>query len=229
MGRVVYIVGTDTGVGKTFLTSMLVAYLRSSGVSALAVKPFCTGGRRDVEILFKAQGCVLPREVINPFYFELPLSPLAAARMSGGALPDLTRVGRYIKGLREDSTIVLIEGCGGLCTPLGVSFALLEVIQAIPGPVILAARNALGVLNSTLLCVRLIQALIDVPIQIVLNDSPTRELSTDSNLKILSEIVEPIPVRRLPFAGRRIAVEIAQRKYKMLLADLVKEAIVPLP
>ena len=69
MGRIIFITGTDTGVGKTTLTALLLLHLRSSGVKALAMKPFCSGGTGDLEVYRRIQGDALVPELLNPFFF----------------------------------------------------------------------------------------------------------------------------------------------------------------
>lgn len=64
-----FITGTDTGVGKTVLTALLLSHLRQSGCSALAIKPFCSGGRGDAHLLHSLQNDDLTLDQINPFYF----------------------------------------------------------------------------------------------------------------------------------------------------------------
>src|SRR5882724_997479 len=78
--RIIFITGTDTGVGKTLLTALLLQHLLDSGVEALAMKPFCSGGREDVDLLQAIQNSRLPDDAINPFYFAEPVAPLVAAR-----------------------------------------------------------------------------------------------------------------------------------------------------
>src|SRR5260221_14172519 len=78
--RTIFITGTDTGVGKTLLTALLLAHLRQNGVPALALKPFCSGGRADAELFHALQDGDLTLDEINPFYFREPIAPLVAAR-----------------------------------------------------------------------------------------------------------------------------------------------------
>ena len=80
MSRIIFVTGTDTGVGKTLLTASLLHYLRQAGVNALAMKPFCSGGTGDVDLLQQIQGAEHPAEEINPFYFPEPVAPYVAAR-----------------------------------------------------------------------------------------------------------------------------------------------------
>ena len=91
--RIVFITGTDTGVGKTLLTAMLLAHLRDCGVNALAMKPFCSGGTTDLHVLNEIQGNELTNAEINPFYFTEPVAPLVAARKHRQKikLPDAAR------------------------------------------------------------------------------------------------------------------------------------------
>ncbi len=80
MRKIIFVTGTDTGVGKTLLTGLLLCHLRRRGVNALAMKPFCSGGRNDIELIQALQNHALPDEEVNPFYFPEPLAPLVAAR-----------------------------------------------------------------------------------------------------------------------------------------------------
>src|SRR5215471_13308077 len=70
--RLIFITGTDTGVGKTVLSAMLLSHLRAGGCHALGLKPFCSGARADVDLLRAVQARELTREEINPFYFPEP-------------------------------------------------------------------------------------------------------------------------------------------------------------
>ena len=77
--KIIFITGTDTGVGKTLLTALLLHHLRQTGVRALAMKPFCSGGRADVKLLQSLQPGELSDEEMNPFFFKEPIAPLIAA------------------------------------------------------------------------------------------------------------------------------------------------------
>src|ERR1017187_6787143 len=88
--------GTDTGVGKTLLTGLLLHHLRQSGCHALAMKPFCAGSRSDTEFLLAAQDGELTPDEITPFFFAEPLAPLVAARRHHRniRLPEVLQIGR---------------------------------------------------------------------------------------------------------------------------------------
>src|SRR5258707_11333001 len=78
--RIIFITGTDTGVGKTLLTGLLLHHLRHSGCAAWAMKPFCSGSRADVLFLSALQDGELTDDEINPFYFPEPVAPLISVR-----------------------------------------------------------------------------------------------------------------------------------------------------
>ena len=176
--RTIFITGTDTGVGKTLLTALLLAHLRRRGVPALALKPFCSGGRADAELLHTLQGGALTLDEINPFYFSEPLAPLVAARKHRRVIP-LSAVLDHLhsvalrhlplatrvcagskprtKSLRLKTPHLLIEGIGGLLVPLGEDYTVLDLITQLHCETIIVARNQLGAINHTLLTVRALQ------------------------------------------------------------------------
>jgi dethiobiotin synthetase len=130
--RIVFITGTDTGVGKTVLTALLLSHLRQAGARALAIKPFCSGGRGDAELLHTLQNGDLTLDQINPYYFPEPLAPLVAAREHNQQI-QIVDVIRHVRSvlshipaienrkLKIENLVLLIEGAGGLLAPLGES------------------------------------------------------------------------------------------------------------
>ncbi len=81
--RIVVVTGSDTGVGKTVLTSWLTRWLRATGVNAVALKPLCSGGRADAVALHAANGGALTLDEVNPWHFRAALAPVLAARREG--------------------------------------------------------------------------------------------------------------------------------------------------
>ena len=75
MGQIIFITGTDTGVGKTVVTALLLWHLRQSGCDALAIKPFCSGSRADGRLLRGLQDNLLTLDEISPFFFKKPVAP----------------------------------------------------------------------------------------------------------------------------------------------------------
>src|SRR3989442_15923905 len=78
--RILFVTGTDTGVGKTILTSLLARHLRERGVAVAALKPICSGGRADARALHSSLDGTLTLDEINPWHFRAPLAAQLAAR-----------------------------------------------------------------------------------------------------------------------------------------------------
>src|SRR5882724_1009555 len=111
MARIYFITGTDTNVGKTVLTALLIRHLRKHDVIVRAAKPVCSGGREDARILFNALEGTMTLDEINPWHFPAPIAPVLAARQTGRRIL-LSKVLDYLRNLSKTSGIVLIEGAG---------------------------------------------------------------------------------------------------------------------
>ena len=136
------VIGTDTGVGKTVFSGLFARYLMDAGVGVRAVKPFCAGGKADIEFLQSAQRG-LGQVDLNFWYSDEPISPAAWERRHSQAV-DFKGAINWINSLRstqlawissQPSTrrgeaslqsadgsgqpgVLLVEGVGGLLAPL---------------------------------------------------------------------------------------------------------------
>ena len=146
MSRVVLVTGTNTGSGKTILTALLLTHLRAKGVRALAMKPVETGGRRDARLLHALQNDEATLDETNPFWFREALAPSIAARRAGQALLKTT-VLKHMRAMRDRCDLLLVEGAGGLLSPIGKNWSALDLAKSLKAEVIVAARNELGVIN----------------------------------------------------------------------------------
>jgi dethiobiotin synthetase len=222
--RIIFITGTDTGVGKTLLTGLLVHHLRQSGCHALAMKPFCSGSREDTEFLRAAQDSELTDDEINPFFFNEPLAPLVAARTHGRSLR-LPEVLRRISRLAGRCQCLLIEGIGGAMVPLGEGFSVMTLIAKLGAEPIVVSRNRLGAINHTLLTVNALRQAGIKCIKTVLMSCPHPDRSAESNGRMLSELLAPTPVHTFPFLRenpmRSGAINSAQKKVKKTLAQIL--------
>ena len=81
MPPIIFITGTDTGAGKTVLTALLAAHLRSQKIRVAAFKPVCSGGRDDAKKIFAALGGALTLDEINPWHFRAAIAPVLAAKL----------------------------------------------------------------------------------------------------------------------------------------------------
>ncbi len=152
-----FITGTDTDCGKTFVTALLVRAAREAGIDAVAAKPVCCGSRDDVEILAGAASNIEPPDALNPVWFQTPASP-RACELSGEAAPDYPAALASMRDLSSRHAAVLCEGVGGWLVPLQAGYAMADFAKELGWPVILVARNKLGMLNHALLTIESIRA-----------------------------------------------------------------------
>lgn len=200
--RIVFITGTDTGVGKTVLTGLLLATLRRQRTKALAIKPFCSGRRSDPVLLRALQDEELSLAEINPFYFSEPVAPLVAARKNRLSIP-LDKVLTYVREMALKCDCLLVEGAGGLLAPLGEGYSALELIAHMRPIVAVAARNKLGALNHVLLTVSALRRARITKIRVALIDAAEMDQASNTNEGILRELLGGTPLFRVPFLGRR--------------------------
>lgn len=157
-GRALFITGTDTEVGKTLVTTLLMAALRRHGKQVLGMKPVAAGceetakGWRndDVEALRNAASFPVERNLMNPYRFLPPISPHLAAAQAGVTI-DLGLIGANLERLRRRADIVLVEGAGGWHAPLGPKTTMADLAGALALPVILVVGLRLGCLSHALL------------------------------------------------------------------------------
>ncbi len=203
MNNIVFVCGTDTGSGKTVLTGLLTRFSRNIGIDAVAIKPLCSGSREDVEFLRLFQDSTLSNEEINPWFFNKPLSPYADLRKGGKynfkkAL-DIQEISGYIKSVSEKHNIVFVEGIGGLMVPIKKNLLFIDVISELKSPVILTAKNKIGVINQTLVNIEILKKYSIKCVCVVLMNEEKSDLSTLSNSEIIAEYSGENEVLEIPF------------------------------
>ena len=197
-----FITGTDTGVGKTWVTTRLIERLRSAGVNAVGMKPIECGGREDTMAIFSASGGTssgLTLGEVNPITLPEPLAPAAAT------VPhhiDLTRIRAGYRSLASRFDVVIVEGAGGWLVPLDDERTMADLAIELGLPVLVVAANRLGVLNHTLLTVSAIENAGLVCRGVFLNDlDPSPDLSCESNGRILRKMLPDIEIFEMDFDG----------------------------
>jgi dethiobiotin synthetase len=151
-GRGLFIVGTDTGVGKTTFSVGLCGALAARGLRVAAMKPCETGGGDDAARLIAATGRALDPALCNPYRFALPAAPEVAARADGTRI-EVARIEDAYRALAADADWTIVEGAGGLLVPLDETHSFADLIARLALPVIVVARTRLGTINHTLLTV----------------------------------------------------------------------------
>ena len=224
MGKIIFVTGTDTGVGKTIVTALLLEHLRQNGVRALAMKPFCSGGRGDVVLLQSLQKGELADDEANPFYFTQPVAPLVAARKLRRTIR-LTDVVKRVRRVAGKCDCLLVEGAGGLLVPLGEGYTVADLIARLQCAVVVVSRNRLGTINHTLMTTRILRSVMKNSIKVVISDCETSDLSSHTNKKILHEMLCPIPVISLCLLGKFVIhpafIQTNAKKLKKTLARIL--------
>jgi len=199
---VIFITATDTGVGKTLVTGLLLHHLRNRGIHALAMKPFCCGGLGDIELLWKLQRGELSRDEISPFYYDQPVAPLVAARRHRRST-SLAETLEVVRRTQSKCECLLVEGIGGLLVPLGERFVVRDLVVAMDCHVLVVARNQIGTINHTLLTLNSLREKGVRRIKILLSGVEAGDASSRTNPRVLAELVAPTPLISLPFLGRQ--------------------------
>jgi dethiobiotin synthetase len=202
VSRTIFVAGTDTGVGKTLLTASLLFHLRQSGVHALAMKPFCSGGTEDVDLIRAIQGDEARRQDVNPFWFPEPVAPLVAARKRRRKV-ELSEVLAAIRRMEKRCDCLIIEGSGGVLVPLAERFTVADLIAKLGCAVVVVGRNKLGTINHTLLTVEALRARGLRRIKIVLMEQRIGDRSAADNPSILRGHLAGLGVFVLPYCGSK--------------------------
>ena len=204
------VTGTDTGVGKTYVTSGLVRFARSKGLDFVGMKPICTGDHDDVRQLLAACGFCEPEHLINPVRYRTPVAPYAASIIEDRLL-DISVICEAFEKLATRHSSVLVEGAGGIAVPILADYDFRDLAREIGLHVIVVAANYLGVLNHTRLTVEAIRSVGLECSLIALNSVQSEpDISRATNLRVMKSLVD-VPVA---------AVEHDQRDFEDLVGRL---------
>jgi dethiobiotin synthetase len=207
MGHGIFITGTDTGVGKTFVTCSLAALLRDLGYRVGVMKPVETGcSERDGHLfpedavrLKEASRCGEPMEKICPYRFAEPLAPSIAAERTDDRI-DIDHLLQVYREISSHHDVTLVEGAGGLMVPLLPSFTYADFARAAKLPLIVVAANRLGAINHLMLTLEHALCKELSVIGYVLN-RPIEQISlaSDTNREVLFNLTGVPCLAELPF------------------------------
>jgi dethiobiotin synthetase len=146
--RTYFVTGTDTGVGKTFVSAGILASLRRRGHATAALKPVETGC--DPEPADGALLRVSAGTCLVPHTYRSPVAPAVAARLEGNPV-SLERIRAALASISAD--FCLVEGAGGLLVPYADDLLAADLVAALGLPLLVIARASLGTINHTLLTI----------------------------------------------------------------------------
>lgn len=203
MLKSLFVTGTDTDVGKTYVTAGLAVTLRKLGIDVGVMKPFAAGTAQkrgfkseDVEILTRASQANDPENLINPQFFPISASPYTAWK-NLKTKPKVSTILSSFRKLSKLHTMTLVEGMGGIMTPILKSYFVADLIKDMKIPAVLVTRTKVGTVNHTVMTVQMCQKY-KIPLKgIVINDFDsdgykvkelTRDLKNLTNIPVLGSI-----------------------------------------
>jgi dethiobiotin synthetase len=158
--RTLLVTGTDTGVGKTFVTCAIAHALRARGRRVSVMKPVETGvdgEPEDAVRLRTAAADTAPLDTICPYRFRAPLAPAVAARAENRRI-DVDLLVRLVRERAAAADVLLIEGAGGLLVPIDGSTTFADLAATCALPILIVAANRLGTVNHAALTARVAAA-----------------------------------------------------------------------
>ena len=227
MANGIFITGTDTEVGKTFITGGLARMWLKMGKRVGVMKPIESGCVRSDGVLQPLDALFLKEmsastddlDLIVPYRLEHPLAPSIAAELESIEI-DLENIKSIYRQLELKYDIILVEGAGGVLSPLYKTFTNVDLIKLLDIPVIVVARNTLGTINHTLLAVECARSNGLTILGIIINNlSPNDDLSTNDNPRVIKKL------SGLPLLGVVPFLPVPHCENMELIADLLDEHV----
>jgi len=208
--RGIFITGTDTGVGKTLITSTLVVALTRRGIDVGVMKPIETGVSRSAKAqsdgarLRRTAGCHDPLAEVCPYVFRLPVAPFSAARAEGRTVRVATII-RAFRALCQKHDLVAVEGVGGVLAPITSSLTISDLIYRMKLAAIVVGQSGLGGINHALLTLQALRRLKIPIVALVLSQrrpvlTKTARVQEQSTVGLLRRLAGVPVVGPLPYS-----------------------------
>ena len=198
-----FITATDTDIGKTCVCAGIAHSLKKLNVNVGIMKPFACGVKQktgfssnDLTILSNAAMVNDAEDLLNPFFYPIPASPYTAAKNLGVKI-DIEHVIKCFRKLDKIHDIMLVEGIGGIMTPILKDYAIIDLIKDLKANIIIVTSSKIGTVNHTILTCNICKSMkISVKGLIINNFDSTgypiseleRDLSTLTNLPVLCSL-----------------------------------------
>lgn len=195
MAKGLFIIGTDTGVGKTVVSAALVSRLRLDGHCAGYFKPVLSGAGfqdgcltpGDTLFVKKLSGLTEDNRNITPYLFQTPVSPHLAAGIENQSI-DIEVIKAKYQYLKDKYDYLVAEGCGGLAVPLTRDgYMLYDLIKELGMSCLVVARASLGTINHALLTVRYGQSL-NIPLRGIIVNGYTGGICEEDNIRMIEKL-----------------------------------------
>jgi len=197
-----FIAGTDTDVGKTYIAAGLAVAFRKMGINVGVMKPFAAGRAekkgyksKDIVILSRAAKACDPEKLVNPQFFKIPASPYTAWKTLK-TKPKISTILSSFKKLTKLHDIILVEGMGGIMTPILKNYYITNLIKDMKIPTVIVTRSKIGTVNHTIMTCKMCEKY-KIPVKgIIINNFddgyPISQLKRDlqnlTGIKVLGSI-----------------------------------------
>ena len=198
----IFITGTDTDVGKTYITAGLAVTFRKMEIDVGVMKPFAAGKAekkgyksKDIVIISKAAKACDPEKLVNPQFFKISASPYTAWKTLK-TKPKVSTILSSFKKLTKLHDMILVEGIGGIMTPILKDYYVTNLIKAMKIPAVIVTRSKIGTVNHTIMTCKMCEKY-KIPVKgIIINNFddgyPVKELKRDlenlTGIKVLGSI-----------------------------------------
>ena len=198
-----FITATDTDIGKTYVCAGLARSLKKLGVDVGIMKPFACGTKQktgfssnDLTLLSEAAIINDTEELLNPFFFPIPASPYTAAKNLGVKI-DIKHVLECFNKLDKIHDVMLVEGIGGIMTPILNDYTIINLIKDLQANTIIVTSSRVGTVNHTILTCNICKNM-NIPVKgLIINNFDStgypileleRDLSALTNLPVLCSL-----------------------------------------
>lgn len=211
-----FITATDTNVGKTFFTRLLLRSAKEKGRNPMALKPVCTGGDQDVRsLLAELPENVSPHD-INFLCFPQPAAPSVAAKLSGQNIP-IDELVQWSKNKLAEYPVCFVEGAGGWLVPIAQGWCIANLAAELAIPVLLLVPDRLGCGNHTALTAFHMKAIGVRLAGIILNQLPDDQpKAADSNADLIRDSFELPVLGTLPANASSLPPQLDDAIWKAL-------------
>ena len=195
-----FITGTDTEIGKTFVSTLLIKLFIEEGLLVVGMKPVASGAKYidgalkndDALSLIEASNIETDYKAVNPYVFEQAISPHLAAEQAGVEI-SLEKIKNNFEHLQKLSDVVVVEGVGGWYAPLSSHTTVADLAETLNIPIILVVGLRLGCLNHALLTAQALRQSCLPVVGWVANNVVKDFSSADKNISMLKHCLSDIP------------------------------------
>lgn len=227
MTRGIFITGTDTDVGKTWVARSLAASLVARGVDVGVFKPMMSGVKRenptsDASLLKDFAQDKNSLEAINPYQFDESVTPYIAAKRINQVI-ELEDILDKFNQIRDTHPFYIVEGAGGLLAPLGKGYHVGDLAARMGYPMIIVARPGLGTVNHTLLTIEKARQLGIRVLGVIMNGyEPLNEGIPEATNPLLIEEFSKVPViGQIPWTKEKDKESIVEKFERSVVMEMI--------